>query len=152
MSELRESLKDPNLPEEIRTRRKRVLEEHYELLERGVFTWLWHQQPSWTLRFFSRLGRFFSAFGRLFSGLRRFFSRVGRFFAEVWEAVGFLFYLFARFDLQLEIPWKLWTVGPRAGHPDSDRGPGPKKLKWLGFLGKTRSVSGNAAEQGNAGN
>jgi hypothetical protein len=43
MVELRESLKDPDLPNAVRERRQKMLTEHYELLDRGVAPWLWHQ-------------------------------------------------------------------------------------------------------------
>jgi hypothetical protein len=43
MVELQESLKDSDLPSAVRKRRQKMLTEHYELLDRGVAPWLWHQ-------------------------------------------------------------------------------------------------------------
>jgi hypothetical protein len=43
MVELRESLKDPDLPSAVRKRRQKMLTEHYELLDRSVAPWLWYQ-------------------------------------------------------------------------------------------------------------
>jgi hypothetical protein len=126
VSELRESLNNPNVPMEVQQRRMKILEEHYALLERGGLVWCWHQQPKWVQR--------------LLSILAWSFYLVGGLLVAICKNIACILCVFGCL-------WNLQKGKPRAGHPDPAQDPNAIKLNKK----RRRVVSANAAEQGQAG-